>query len=343
MPRSIWTGSLSFGLVNIPVRLFSATEQKDVAFHQFEEGTGRRIHLKRVAEGTDDEVPYDKVVKGYEVSSGTWVTLTPEEVAAADPEGTRTIDIEQFVDLAEIDPVQYEKSYYLAPEDGQGGARKAYRLLQKALTDTGRVAIGRFVMRDKQYLATIRTRGDVLVLETMFFPDEVRDPAEVTGVTKGGAVDRKELSMARHLVDALSAPWEPDRYHDTHREDLLAIIHRKAKGETIEVPSTERASAPVVDLMAALQASVDAARGGRKNARGRTREASASTGRGKTANGRRASGKQAGASPAGGTRADTRLTKLSKEQLLDQAKRAGVKGRSKMSRDELVGALAKAG
>lgn len=265
MARAIWTGSISFGLVNIPVRLYSATEQKDVHFHQFEEGTGKRVKNKRVAEGTDREVDYDDIVKGYEVEDGKFVMVTPEELESVEPGATRTIDIEDFVELAAIDPMYFEKTYYLGPEEG-AGAQKAYGLLREAMSDAGLAAVAKFVMRSKQYLATLRTLDDLIVLETMYFPDEIRDPKGVENVPKKVELSARERKAARQLVDSLTREWEPDRYQDTYRERVLDLIERKAKGEDVVVEQPEREEADVVDLMAALEASLNARKPAKKPA-----------------------------------------------------------------------------
>jgi DNA end-binding protein Ku len=253
MPRAIWKGSISFGLVNVPIGLFSATESKTVHFHQLDKKTKKRVHNTRTVEGSTKEIAYDDIVKGYEVTKGNYVVVEPEDLEAVAPEQSRTIDIEDFVDIADIDPVHYDKSYYLAP-DGSGGATKAYGLLRDAMEKSGRVAIGRFVLRSKQYLACIRAADTVLVLHTMWFPDEVRDPKDldVPGKVK---LTPKELKAAQQLIDSLTSDWEPKRYHDTYREDVEKLLKAKAKGKEIVVePQEERE--PISDLMAALEASV---------------------------------------------------------------------------------------
>jgi DNA end-binding protein Ku len=303
MPRAIWSGSISFGLVNVPVKLHSATESRDVRFHQFQEGTDRRIHYKRVAEGTDDEVDYDDIVKGYEVSDGRYVMVTPEELESVEPGKTRTIDIEDFVELAEIDPVYFEKSYYLAPDKG---GEKAYVLLREAMRRAERVAIGRFVMRTKQYLGAIRPSGDALILETMFFGDEVRDPGELDlpGKTK---VSDRELKIADQLIESLTVPFDPMSYADTYREQVLDLIEAKAKGEEIVVERRDDKAEPAADLMAALEASVSSIREARDRRRGAKD-----------------------------------LASLSKDELYERATAKDVPGRSKMSKDELIEALQQA-
>jgi len=262
MARSIWSGSLAFGLVNVPVSLYSATESKDVHFHQFQRDTNKRVRNMRVVEGTDTEVAFEDVVKGYELSKGKYVMLTPEELATADPGRSRTIDIEDFVSLADIDPVSFEKSYYLAP-GRSAGADKPYALLLKAMHDAGKVAIARFVMRDKQYLAAIRPLDHVLVLETLYFDDEVRAPKDIPGVPVKVSLSDRELEIADRLIDSLTTEWDPTKYSDTHREKVLALIHRKGKGQEIDTSEPAEETAEVLDLMAALEASLS---GGRKGA-----------------------------------------------------------------------------
>jgi DNA end-binding protein Ku len=287
MARSIWTGAIGFGLVHVPIRLFSATEDKNVHFHQLQEGTGKRIHNQRVTDA-GDEVAYDDVVRGYEVSRGKYVTLTDEELAAAEPERSKTIDIESFVDLHEIDPIFFQKTYYVFPDD-RAEAAKPFVLLRRALADTERIAIGRFVMREREYLVAIRPYGDVLALETMFFPDEIRDPKKVSDVPKNVRVADREVEMAERLIDSLTTKWEPSHYHDTHRERLLDVIKRKSKGEEIVVEEQPEEDRKVVDLMEVLKASIDNAGKGRsrrtakRTAKRSTKKAAAKTAKKKSA------------------------------------------------------------
>jgi len=258
-PRAIWSGSISFGLVNVPVKLFSAVRQQDVHFNQLEESTGAHIKYKRVSEKTGKEVPYERIVKGYEVAKGSYVTITPDELQSVAPDATRTVDIEDFVDLADIDPIFYESTYYLAP-DGDAAA-KAYGLLLKAMEATEKVAIGRFVMRTKEYLCAIRPYDGVLALETMLFEDEVVDRRDISGVPeRRSKVPERELKIATSLIESLSTDWKPSRYKDTYREQVLDLIDAKAKGKEIVVPDEPETKAEVVDLLAALEASVEAAK-----------------------------------------------------------------------------------
>jgi DNA end-binding protein Ku len=258
MPRAIWSGSVSFGLVNVPVKLVTATSPKDVRFHQLHDADGGRISQKRVCSIDGEEVEFANIVKGYDLGGGRYVVIEPEELASVDAEATRTIDIEEFVDLVDIDPVFFEKSYYLVPD---GRAEKPYALLAEAMAGTGKVALGRFVLRSKQYLAALRARDGVLVLSTMLYADEVVDPAELeVPTTEATKPSERELDMATKLVESLSADFDPTKYRDDHREKVLALIEAKADGETISAPEEPRAAAPVVDLMAALEASLSAAR-----------------------------------------------------------------------------------
>lgn len=260
MARSIWSGSLSFGLVNVPVGLFSATHEHEVHFHQFEEGTSSRIRYKRVNEDTGDEVDYDDIVKGAEVDEGEYVMLTQEELESVEPGKSRTIDISDFVDAAEIDPIYFHKGYYLAPSDE--GAKKAYALLARAMEKAERIGVATFVMRGKQYLAAVRPQAGVLVLETMYFADEVRDPKEVLDNLPQRAPGRgKDLQMAVDLIEALTTKWDPKNYRDTYTERVEDLVAAKKKDRVVVTePDAEASGEKVVDLLAALQASIDNSR-----------------------------------------------------------------------------------
>jgi DNA end-binding protein Ku len=262
MPRAIWSGSVSFGLVNVPVKLYSAVHHQNLAFHQFQEGTNARIRNKRVSEKTGKEVAYDDIVKGYEVKKGQYVMIDPAELAEFAPRATRTIDIEDFVSLDEIDPIYYDATYYLAPEDSEG-ARKAYGLLLKAMEEQGKVAIGRLVMRSKQYLAAIRPLDGALAVSTMLFHDEVVAPSDVDAIPTGRSAPKAapaEVKMAGQIIDSMSRDWDPKRYEDTYRVQVLDYLKKKAAGEEIVVEEEPEEQAKVVDLMAALEASLDAAK-----------------------------------------------------------------------------------
>ena len=262
MPRAIWSGSISFGLVNIPVKLYGAVSRKTVHFNQLDARTNSRVKQKRVNPETGDEVPYEQIVKGYELSSGAYVVVTDDELAALDPKAVRTIDIDEFVDLVDIDPIFYDSAYYLAPDK----ASKPYALLAKAMEETGKVGIAHFVMRTKQYLAAIRPKDGRLLLSTMVYADEVNDPASIPELDELGDIElpEKEVAMAEQLITSLSADFEPERFTDTYREAVLELIERKAAGEEIVAPAAAAEPDKVVDLMAALEASVAAAKEARK-------------------------------------------------------------------------------
>jgi DNA end-binding protein Ku len=257
MPRSIWSGAISFGLVNVPVKLYSAVSRKTVRFHQLNGKTGTRIQQKRVDPSTGDEVSFEDIVKGYELTKESYVVVTPDELDALDPERTRTIDIEDFVDQAEIDPVYYDHPYYLAPDKGAG---KAYRLLLDAMRESGKVAIARVVLRSKEQLVAIRPAGNALMMETMVFHDEVVSPDTIEELPEeaDGKTSDRELKMAQQLIDSLSSEFEPERYHDEYREKVLDLIERKAQGEEIATQPEAPEPARVPDLMAALEASLAA-------------------------------------------------------------------------------------
>lgn len=261
MARAIWTGSVSFGLVNVPVGLYSATQDHDVHFHQFEKGTKSRVRNQRVNEKTGDEVDYSDVVKGAELDDGGYVMITQEELESVEPTNSRTIDISDFVEASEIDPIHYQKSYYLAPSDDS--AKKAYTLLVKAMDKAERIGVATFVMRGRQYLAAIRPSGNVLVLETMFFADEVRDPAkELDQLPTRAKVTDKDLGMAVKLIKAMTSGWDPKNYKDTYTERVQKLIAAKKKDREVVLPDYDEADgAEVVDLLEALQASIKSAKG----------------------------------------------------------------------------------
>jgi DNA end-binding protein Ku len=256
MPRAIWSGAISFGLVNVPVKLYSSVNRKTVRFHQLHDDTGVRIAQKRVDPSTGEEVAYDHIVKGYELSPDSYVVITPEELESLDPEKTRSIDISDFVLLEQIDPIYFDHPYYLAP--AQGGT-KAYELLRQAMDDAGKVAIGKVVIRSKESLVAIRANGPVLTMETMLFADEVVDPTSLDEIpVEDGKATEQELTMAKQLIDSLSGDFEPEKYRDEYRERVLDLIERKAQGEEIAVQPAPEEPAKVPDLMAALEASIKA-------------------------------------------------------------------------------------
>ncbi len=256
MPRAIWSGAISFGLVNVPVKLYSAVSRKTVRFHQLHDDTGVRIAQKRVDPSTGEEVAYDHIVKGYELSPDSYVVITPEELESLDPEKTRSIDISDFVLLEQIDPIYFDHPYYLAP--AQGGT-KAYELLRQAMEGAGKVAIGKVVIRSKESLVAIRANGPILTMETMLFADEVVDPNSLDEIPiEDGKATKQELALAQQLIDSLSGDFEPEKYQDEYRERVLDLIERKAQGEEIAVQPAPEEPAKVPDLMAALEESIKA-------------------------------------------------------------------------------------
>jgi DNA end-binding protein Ku len=276
MPRAIWSGSISFGLLNVPVKLYSATSKQTVRFKELREGDGSRIRHKRVAEEDGKEVPYEKIVKGYEISPDQYVVLTRDELEELDPKRTRAIEIQDFVDLDEIDPIYFDQPYYLGPD---AGAEKAYSLLVKAMEEERKVAVARFVLRNKEHLAAIRPMDGVLTMATMRFADEVVKPDDLDGVLPDDevAIDKREVEMAKKLIDSLAADFDADKYRDEYREELLDLIERKAKGEDVVVQHSEEPTpTKAPDLMAALEESLAAVRGeelgeGEEKADGRKR------------------------------------------------------------------------
>jgi DNA end-binding protein Ku len=259
MARTVWKGSLSFGLVSVPVGLYPATQDKTIHFNQLESGTSDRIRYKKVNERTGDEVAPDRIVKGFDLGGSEYVILSDEELASAEPERTRQIGITDFVELDEIDPTFYRTTYYLAPE-GEAAA-KPYALLRQAMREANKVAIGTLVMRNKEYLVAIRPDEDVLALETMYFADEVRSPIkDLPDLPTADVVSEREMSMAQLLIDSMEGTWNPKAYHDTHREKIEALIEKKRQGKEIVIGSPDTGPAEVIDLMEALNASVEAAR-----------------------------------------------------------------------------------
>jgi DNA end-binding protein Ku len=260
MPRAIWSGAISFGLVNIPVKLYSAVSKKTVRFHQIDAESGQRIRQQRVNPGSGEEIPYEQIVKGYEISPDRYVTITPEELESLEPQKTRTIDIEEFVDLEQIDPIYYDHPYYLVPDKGAG---KAYKLLLDAMDEADKVAIARVVIRSKENLVALRSHQGAITMETMLFPDEVIQPdsiEELAAVDGDVKTTKRELDMAKQLIESLSGDFDPSGYRDEYRERVLDLIERKAAGETItiEAPAAEKKEVP--DLMAALEASISASK-----------------------------------------------------------------------------------
>jgi DNA end-binding protein Ku len=274
MARAIWSGSISFGLLNVPVRLYSAVARRNIALREIRESDSARIKHRRVAEGTDEEVPYDEIVKAYEITPGRYVPLSKDEMSALAPEKTRAIEVLDFVDIEEIDPMYFDSPYYLGPADG---AEKAYSLLGAAMEKSGKAAIARFVFRNKEHLAAVRAGGGVLTLTTMRFADEVVPPSELDDVLpqKQAKVAKKEQDMAEKLIESLSTSFEPSGYRDEYREQLLELIESKAEGKEIVASETEEpAPTKAPDLMAALEESIAAVKG-RPSGGGGAKESSA--------------------------------------------------------------------
>ena len=263
-PRTLWSGSLSFGLVNVPVALVSAVQDRDVHFNQLDKKTGARLHVERYCKEEDVAIPYEEVASGYPRSDGEgYVMLTDLELEAAQPEKTRTIDISEFVDLPDIDPIYFDHPYFLVPKSEGEGALRAYKLLVGVMEKTERVAIGRFVMRTREYLVALRVQGGVLQLVTMHFADEIRPTDELKNLpTKKHQPTKGEVDHAVALIEELSVDWDPEQYKDRHRDRLRKIVRDKKKGKTIKAPAEPEVPAAVPDLMAALRESLEAARGG---------------------------------------------------------------------------------
>ena len=263
MARPVWSGTISFGLVAIPVKLYNAVHKRSVTFNQLDRRTMARIRYRKVSGESGEEVPEDEIVKGYEVSKGRYVVVEPEELEPLVPVATRSIELEEFVELAEIDPIYFDAPYLVAPD----GPAKPYKLLTQAMSEAGKVAIARFVMRNKRYVAALRAVEGNLVMSTMVYADELVEPGEISELEGLDQVEvtKKEVAMAEALVTSLSGPFQPEQYHDDYREQVVDLIERKAAGETFETPDEQApAGGEVVDLMAALEASVKAAKAARK-------------------------------------------------------------------------------
>ena len=275
MARPIWTGVISFGLVNVPVGLYTATEAHEVSFHQFQKGTSDRIRYKRVNERTGREVDYADIVKGAEVADDEYVLVDPDELESVAPGRSRSLDISTFVDLDEIDPIYFQKSYYLAPAGKENG--KTYALLRKAMAATNKAAIGTLVMRGKEYLTAIRAEEKVLVLETMYFADEVRKPKDaLSTLPRDTSFRGQEVTMAEQLIDSMSGPWRPSDYHDTYTERVKDLVKAKHKGEEVVTETAAPSATNVTDLMEVLRRSVeDAGSRGRSTGKRTTKKSTA--------------------------------------------------------------------
>jgi DNA end-binding protein Ku len=269
MARAIWSGTISFGLLNVPVKLYSAVARRSIGLREIRESDSARIKHRRFAEGTEEEVPYDSIIKAYELTPGQYVPLSKDEMAALAPEKTRAIDVQDFVDIEEIDPMYFDSPYYLGPDKG---AEKAYSLLAAAMEHSGKAAIARFVFRNKEHLSAIRASGGVLTLTTMRFHDEVVPPGDLDDALpdKKPKVAKREQQMAEQLIESLSTGFDPSAYKDEYREQLLALIEQKAEGKEIVAPEAEAPEATKApDLMAALEESIAAvkSKGGVKPAK----------------------------------------------------------------------------
>jgi len=283
MARAIWSGSISFGLLNVPVKLYSAVSKQTVRFRELRENDGARIKHKRVAEADGKEVPYEKIVKGYEYAPDQYVVLSRDELSELDPKRTRAIEIQDFVDLDDIDPIYFEQPYYLGPDKG---AARAYALLVQAMKESRKVAIARFVLRNKEHLAAIRPMDDVLTLTTMRFHDEVTSPQDLDGEVfeeeKPKKPEKRELEMAKQLIQSLTSDFKPDTYRDEYREELLDLLERKAAGkDVVSAPSEEPEPTKAPDLMAALEESIAAVRGRDSGGKKPARKKSAAKGKSK--------------------------------------------------------------
>jgi DNA end-binding protein Ku len=257
MARGLWSGTLSFGLVAVPVRMLSGVRDRDIHFYEIDEQTGERIEIRRTCETDNHEVPWEQIGHGYELD-GKQVVLSDEELAAAAPERTRTIEIEQFVELDAIDPAHFNHPYFLLPDSESEGVIRAYRLLRDAMSSAAQVAIGRIVLRSKEYLVAVRERDGLLSLTTMLFADEIRDPALIPAVPSGraGAPRRNEVDKAVEIIDVMTRDFDPARYEDCHRSRLMKIIQAKRRTGEVEIPAIESEPDPVPDLMVALKESL---------------------------------------------------------------------------------------
>jgi DNA end-binding protein Ku len=307
VPRSIWSGSISFGLVNVPVKMYSALDEQDLHFHLLHVKDDSRIGYEKVCKKEDKPVPDDEIVKAYEFGKGEYVYVTDDDLRAAEGKAHKTIEIEDFVPYEEIDPIYFEKTYYLGPAEG---AEKVYALMAKAMDESGLAAIGKYVMRDKQHLGCLRIRERAIVLEKMFFADEIRPVDEIK--PKNASVGKHELEMASELIDRFAGSFKPEKYEDTYRKDLLKVIRAKRKGKEIHIEPRRQEDEEPVDILAALRASLETARGSRRSKR-RTSS-------------RRSDG-------------DGDLGAMTKAELENRAKKAGLSGYSKLSKDELMEAL----
>ncbi|WP_328474716.1 Ku protein [Actinoplanes sp. NBC_00393] len=329
MARPLWTGSITFGLVSVPVRMYSATHEHEVSFHQFEKGTADRIRYRRVNERTGKEVDFDNIVKGADVGGGDYVLLDQDELDSVAPGRSRSLEIDRFVELDDIDPIYYQKTYYLGP--GNAETTKVYGLLRDAMADAGRAAIGLLVMRGKEYLTAIRADGDLLVLQTMYFADEVRDPKDqIDDLPRRNAAKSAELHMAQQLIDSMTGRWRPADFRDTYTDRVNALIEEKKAGKEITTADEAPEPTQVTDLFEALRRSVEAASQRRKAGGG---------GKGGKAKATTAKTRK---STASGTKKGGRPAEMTKSELLARAADLKIRGRSTMTRPQLEKAIRKA-
>jgi len=313
--RAIWSGSISFGLLNVPVKLYSAVSKQTVRFRELREGDGSRVKHKRVAESDGKEVPYDKIVKGYEYAPDQYVVLTKDELSDLEPQRSRAIEIQDFVDLDDIDPIYFEQPYLLGPDKG---AARAYALLVQAMKDSRKVAIARFVLRNKEHLAAIRPMDDVLTLTTMRFHDEVTSPSDLDGEIfdeeKPKKPDQRELEMAKQLIGSLTSDFKPGQYRDEYREELLDLLERKAEGkEVVSAPTEEPKPTKAPDLMAALEESLAAVKGEEAETNGKAKPKPKSKSKSKSSSSSKSSGsKSKSSSGSNGRKSSSRSRKKTK-------------------------------
>lgn len=348
MPRPTWRGAISFGLVSVPVQLYTAVRSHDLRFRQLSGRTNKPVKQQRIDPETGEEVRYEELVKGFQVAEDRYVVVDPDELAELDPKASRLIDIEDYVDISEIDPVYYDRAYYLAPDGETAG--KPYLLLTEAMQRAGKVAIARFVMRDKEHLAAIRARDGMLVLSTMHHDDEVADPAELelTETLEDVTIRDREVAMAEQLIESMTTDFEPSAYPDEHRERVLAYLEAKAEGHQVEVASDDRDRGEVIDLMAALERSLaragdgagsdgtttdgEAAGGDETGGDGADDEGSSSAA---SATSRSSSSRSSGTASAGGDGYEA----MTRGELYDLAQERELAGRSSMTKAQLVEAL----
>jgi DNA end-binding protein Ku len=325
MARSMWSGFLSFGLVSVPVGLYTATADQTIHFNQLHKGTPNRIRYKKVDEVTGEEVPNSDIVNGYDLGDGEYVVVTREELKEVAPGKSETIEISDFVDLDRIDPVHFRQTYYLAPRGK--GADRAYALLRQAMHETGKVGIATLILRDKEHLVAVRPGEDVLILETMYFADEIRTPSEeLDSLPQDVTFAGRELEVAKKLVESLTVEWSPEDYHNTYRARVEEVIERKREGHAV-VFEEERPKSNVIDLMAALEASVTAS-GQARATQARATETAAP-----------AADRAASTAKPASTAVPQDLDGMSKADLLARAAKLDIQGRSKMTKPELIQAI----